>query len=66
MRIQLTWLDEINHEDPLILQKKPSLQCPPKSPIDQVEACWSPTKLGPKMLVTIGLGAQMVLFLTPL
>ena len=28
-------------------------------PIDQVLACWSPTKLGPKKLVRIGLATQM-------
>jgi hypothetical protein len=50
--------DNIINEDPLILHNVASnaLQ---KAHIDQVLAYWSPTKLCPKRLVTIGLTTQI-------
>jgi hypothetical protein len=64
--IQLNWLETIywwrSLNSSWYSQVSNALQ---QIPIDQVLVWWSPTKLGPKRLVTIGLATQMVLFLTP-
>ena len=63
--IDLAW-DNKSDEVPLILHNVAKSPMPSNNTYWSVWACWSPTKLGPKRLVTIGLATQMVLFLTPL